>query len=193
MFALFTSTARAVISKRRWKSPIGSIVLTVGIQSHGQELETALSQIVCEELGIDPVRISVRHGDTESTAFGFGTFASRSMVMAGGAVARASRVLRDKLCRSGAHLLQCDVAEGHGPKGSVTIAEISSIAHLRMHELPPGVEPLLDATEPDAGRGPNPRRSNAGDRHRPVRRDTVRCTRPAARRDVSRLPRSRRP
>ena len=125
----------------------------VGIQSHGQGLETALSQIACEELGIDPARISVRHGDTESTAFGFGTFASRSMVMSGGAVARASRILRDKLCRIGAHLLQCDLAETrceggavHGPKGSVTVAEIAAIAHLRMHELPPGVEPLLDAT-----------------------------------------------
>jgi carbon-monoxide dehydrogenase large subunit len=28
----------------------------------------------------------------------------------------------------------------------VTVAEIASVAHLRMHELPPGVEPLLDAT-----------------------------------------------
>ena len=100
------------------------MVLMVGIQSHGQGLETALSQIACEELGIDPARISVRHGDTESTAFGFGTFASRSMVMSGGAVARASRILRDKLCRIGAHLLQCDLAdvrcEGgavHGPQG----------------------------------------------------------------------------
>ncbi len=131
----------------------GSVVLYVGIQSHGQGLETALSQIACEELGIDPARISVRHGDTESTAFGFGSFASRSMVMSGGAVARASRVLRDKLCRIGAYLLQCDVAEVtceggavRGPKGAVTIAEIAGIAHLRMHELPPGVEPLLDAT-----------------------------------------------
>ena len=89
----------------------GSVVLMVGIQSHGQGLETVLSQVAAEELGIDPARISVRHGDTESTAFGFGTFASRSMVMSGGAVARASRMLRDKLCRIGAHLLQCDVAE----------------------------------------------------------------------------------
>jgi carbon-monoxide dehydrogenase large subunit len=141
----------------------GSVVLMVGIQSHGQGLETALSQIACEELGIDPAHISVRHGDTESTAFGFGTFASRSMVMSGGAVARVSRILRDKLCRIGAHLLQCDLAETrcdggaiHGPAGSVTIAEIASIAHLRMHELPPGVEPLLDATatyEPSVSTG----------------------------------------
>src|SRR5207248_6347673 len=86
----------------------GSMVLMVGIQSHGQGLETALSQIAHHELGIDPKRIAVRHGDTESTAFGFGTFASRSMVMSGGAVARAGRMVRDKLCRIGAHLLQCD-------------------------------------------------------------------------------------
>jgi len=96
----------------------------------------------------------VRHGDTESTAFGFGTFASRSMVMSGGAVARASRALRAKVERIGAHLLQCDPAEVHcaegavvGPQGrSVSLAEIAKVAHLRMHELPPGVEPLLDAT-----------------------------------------------
>ncbi len=141
----------------------GSVVLMVGIQSHGQGLETTLSQIAAEELGIDPARISVRHGDTESTAFGFGTFASRSMVMAGGAVARASRMLRDKLNRIGAHLLQCDpaavrCAEGmvQGPQGSVTIAEIAQVAHLRMDGLPPGVDPLLDATatyEPSVGTG----------------------------------------
>src|SRR6185312_3428831 len=46
----------------------GSVVLMVGIQSHGQGLETTLSQIAYHELGIDPSRISVRHGDTESTA-----------------------------------------------------------------------------------------------------------------------------
>ena len=143
--------------------PDGSVVLMVGIQSHGQGLETTLSQIAAHELGIDPARISVRHGDTESTAFGFGTFASRSMVMSGGAVARASRMLRDKLCRIGAHLLQCDpaqvrCAEGAvlGPQGSVSIAEIANVAHLRMDGLPPGVDPLLDATatyEPAIGTG----------------------------------------
>jgi aerobic carbon-monoxide dehydrogenase large subunit len=141
----------------------GSVVLMVGIQSHGQGLETTLSQIAHQELGIDPARISVRHGDTESTAFGFGTFASRSMVMSGGAVARASRMLRDKLTRIGAHLLQCDpaavrCADGMvlGPQGSVSIAEIAKVAHLRMDGLPPGVDPLLDATatyEPAVGTG----------------------------------------
>src|SRR5205814_8239901 len=124
-------------------------VLMVGIQSHGQGLETALSQVACQELGIDPAHISVRHGDTESTAYGFGTFASRSMVMSGGAVARASRIVREKIERIGAHLLQCDVgevrcAEGAviGPQGrSVSLAETAHIAHPRMHGLAAGVEP----------------------------------------------------
>jgi aerobic carbon-monoxide dehydrogenase large subunit len=143
--------------------PDGSLVLMVGIQSHGQGLETALSQIAHHELGIDPARIAVRHGDTESTAFGFGTFASRSMVMSGGAVARAARILRDKLCQIGAHLLQCDVSavrcvDGvvQGPQSSASIAEIAKVAHLRMDGLPPGVDPLLDATatyEPGIGTG----------------------------------------
>jgi aerobic carbon-monoxide dehydrogenase large subunit len=141
----------------------GSLVLAVGIQSHGQGLETTLAQVAHQELGLDPARIAVRHGDTAASAFGFGTFASRSMVMAGGAVARASRMLRDKLCRIGAHLLQCDPAQVRcadgsvlGPHGSVTIAEIARVAHLRMDGLPPGVDPLLDATatyEPAIGTG----------------------------------------
>jgi carbon-monoxide dehydrogenase large subunit len=97
----------------------GSAVLMVGIQSHGQGLETALSQIAAQELGIDPARIAVRHGDTESTTFGFGTFASRSMVMSGGAVARATRMLRDKLTLIGAHLLQSDPAEVRYADGAV--------------------------------------------------------------------------
>src|SRR5205823_4559204 len=99
--------------------PDGSLVLMVGIQSHGQGLETALSQVACQELGIDPSHISVRHGDTESTAFGFGTFASRSMVMSGGAVARASRTVREKIERIGAHLLQCGASEVRCADGMV--------------------------------------------------------------------------
>jgi aerobic carbon-monoxide dehydrogenase large subunit len=74
--------------------------------------------------------------------------------MAGGAVARASRMLKEKVQRIGAHLLQCSVSEVRcadgqviGPMGrSVTIAEIGKVAHLRMDALPPGVDPLLDAT-----------------------------------------------
>jgi len=69
-------------------------------------------------------------------------------------VARASRIVRGKIERIGAHLLQCEVGEVHcadgaviGPQGrSVLIGEVAKVAHLRMDGLPTGVEPLLEAT-----------------------------------------------
>jgi carbon-monoxide dehydrogenase large subunit len=82
-----------------------------------------------------------------------GTIASRSIVMAGGAVAHSSRLLREKILRIGAHLLQCDPADVRcaggqvvGKNGSVGIDEVARVAHLRMEALPQGVEPLLGVT-----------------------------------------------
>ena len=133
--------------------PDGTLMLLVGIQSHGQGLETTLAQVAHEELGIDPAQVSVRHGDTAVSPFGMGTFASRSMVMAGGAVARTTRLLRVKIARIAAHLLQCapaDVKVGDGravgPNGAVSFAEIGRTAYLRQDGLPPGTEPMLEAT-----------------------------------------------
>jgi carbon-monoxide dehydrogenase large subunit len=133
--------------------PDGSVIIHVGVQSHGQGHETTLSQIAAHELKIDPSMISVRYGDTATTPFGFGTFASRSIVFAGGAVARSCRALCEKIRRIGAHLLQTDVAntriEGGavcGPSGKVTFAEIAYAANVRQEHLPAGMEPLLEVT-----------------------------------------------
>ncbi|HEX2197295.1 MAG TPA: xanthine dehydrogenase family protein molybdopterin-binding subunit [Burkholderiales bacterium] len=131
----------------------GSLMLMVGIVSHGQGMETSLAQIAHEELGVDPMQVSIRHGDTQVSPFGMGTFASRSMVMAGGAVARACRALKAKMAAIAAHALKCDsneisIVDGEmrSPKGSITFADIGRIAHLRQEALPPGVEPLLEVT-----------------------------------------------
>jgi aerobic carbon-monoxide dehydrogenase large subunit len=133
--------------------PDGTVIIYVGVQNHGQGHETTLAQIAAHELGIDPGQISVRYGDTAVGPYGFGTFASRSIVFAGGAVGKASRALADKIRRIGAHLLQADVAatriEGgmvHGPSSKVGIAEIAFAANARPDHLPAGMEPLLDTT-----------------------------------------------
>ncbi len=132
----------------------GSLMLMVGIVSHGQGLETTLSQVACEELGIDPMQVSVRHGDTQVSPFGMGTFASRSMVMSGGAVAKVCRLLRAKMAGIAAHLMKCQPEQvsfrdgaTHGPDGTVIgFEEIGRVAHLRQEMLPPGMDPLLDVT-----------------------------------------------
>ncbi len=70
--------------------PDGGVLIYVGVQNHGQGHETSLAQIAAHELGIDPGQVSVRYGDTAAGPYGFGTFASRSIVFAGGAVGRAT-------------------------------------------------------------------------------------------------------
>ncbi len=131
----------------------GSLELLVGVHSHGQGMETTLAQVACEELGLALDDVAVRYGDTAVSPYGNGTFASRSMVMAGGASARACRALAGRLRRIGAHLLQLDVAatvlrEGAvlGGDASVPVAEIARIAHVRQDLLPDGVPPTLEET-----------------------------------------------
>lgn len=134
--------------------PDGSVLLLVGIQNHGQGLETTLAQIAAQELGLGVGEVVVRHGDTGVSPQGFGTFASRSIVFSGGAVARASRTLAQKIRVIGAHLLQlpperveiCDGAV-HGEGASVPLAEIARAANIRPELLPAGVAPGLDVTE----------------------------------------------
>jgi carbon-monoxide dehydrogenase large subunit len=131
--------------------PDGSVLIYVGVQNHGQGHETSFAQIAAHELGIDPAQISIRYGDTAVGPYGFGTFASRSIVFAGGAVGKASRALAEKIKRIGAHLLQTDiasirVADGmvHGPSAKISIAEIAFAANARPDHLPAGMDPLLD-------------------------------------------------
>ncbi|MPZ38273.1 MAG: molybdopterin-dependent oxidoreductase [Rhizobiales bacterium] len=91
--------------------PDGTVIIHVGVQNHGQGHETTLAQIAAHELTVDPDRISIRYGDTATSPYGFGSFASRSIVFAGGAVAKSCRALVDKIRRIGAHLLQVDIAD----------------------------------------------------------------------------------
>ena len=72
-------------------TPDGGAEVRIGVHSHGQGMETSMAQVACEILGIPPANIAVVHGDTALTPFSTGTYASRSMVMAGGAVSRSSR------------------------------------------------------------------------------------------------------
>ena len=94
-------------------TPDGGLELRVGVQSHGQSLETTLAQVAHEILGIDVDKIKVVHGDTAMTPYSTGTWGSRCMVMAGGAVSVACKELAKRAARIGAQLLQADAETGH--------------------------------------------------------------------------------
>jgi carbon-monoxide dehydrogenase large subunit len=128
-------------------TPDGGLEIRVGVQSHGQGLETTLAQVAHEILGIHVDRIAVVHGDTQYTPYSTGTWGSRCMVMAGGAVAAASREIGRRAIKIGAWLLQAqsgDVTiqngQAVGPNGSVSIAEIARTWYLRPQDLPADVD-----------------------------------------------------
>ena len=83
--------------------PSGFIEARIGASPHGQGLRTTLSQIIADELGTSPDRIKIVHGDTDRTPYGWGTFASRSLVIAGGATLMAARKVRAKLIKMASH------------------------------------------------------------------------------------------
>ena len=79
----------------------GTMVVRVAVSSVGQGLATALAQIAAEELRVPVERVEVRHHDTDDIPEGIGTFASRSTVLAGNAIALAAGDLREQAAARG--------------------------------------------------------------------------------------------
>ncbi|RAU47892.1 MULTISPECIES: xanthine dehydrogenase family protein molybdopterin-binding subunit [unclassified Pseudomonas] len=124
-------------------TPDGILEVRAGVHSHGQSMETTLAQIANEVLGIDPQRVRIVLGDTGMTPYSTGTWGSRSIVMAGGAVAQGCKILRDRLQHVGTHLLN-DPADSvtwrdggvAGPSGRIGLNELSRIWYLQPQRLP---------------------------------------------------------
>jgi carbon-monoxide dehydrogenase large subunit len=133
--------------------PTGSGIVRTGARHQGQGHETTWAQIVAEELGLDPQKILVEEGDTDTAPYGLGTYASRSTPVAGGAIALAARRIREKAKKIAAHVLETseDDIEWENykfqvagvPGKSITMQEIAFAAYTNP---PPGSEPGLEAT-----------------------------------------------
>lgn len=131
----------------------GEVVVPLGVSAHGQGHRTAFAQIVADELGVDHDAIRVVENDTDRTPYGWGTFASRSTVVAGGASKGAAAALREKVQRLAAHLLEAapgdiELRDGRAgvrgsPSRSLPIADVGRLAYHAAHRLPDGEEPGL--------------------------------------------------
>jgi len=128
-------------------TPDGGLELRVGVHSHGQGLETTLAQVAHEILGIDVAKIRVVHGDTAMTPYSTGTWGSRCMVMAGGAVSTACKEIARRAIKVGAQLLQANAdrvtvrgGEVVGPQGSISLGEIARTWYLKPQNLPIDVD-----------------------------------------------------
>lgn len=135
----------------------GAVRVTTGTLSHGQSHETTLAQIVADRLGLPLDKVKIVQGDTDKITYGFGSFASRSVIIGGGAVAGAAVKLGEQLCFLAAHLLEVDVAsvelDGQGgvrvrndPAKTMTFADLAYVAYLQSPLLPKELEPGLRAS-----------------------------------------------
>src|SRR5260370_416546 len=124
--------------------PSGFVEARIGASPHGQGLRTTLSQIIADELGTSPERIKIVHGDTDRTPYGWGTFASRSLVIAGGATLLAARKIRAKLTQMAGILLEAsaddivleaDAARVARTDRSIPVTTLAPAAYHHTHPL----------------------------------------------------------
>jgi carbon-monoxide dehydrogenase large subunit len=84
----------------------GKVKVATGLTTQGQGHQTVLAQIVADELGVPMADVQVVTGDTRAFGYAVGTFASRTAVMSGSAVALAARAARAKAIRIAAAALE---------------------------------------------------------------------------------------
>lgn len=100
--------------------PSGRVLVATGVSTQGQSHETILAQIAADELGVPIDRIQVTTGDSRRLGYAIGTFASRTTVTAGNAVALAAGKVRAKALRIAGEALGLDPSELDISGGVVT-------------------------------------------------------------------------
>jgi carbon-monoxide dehydrogenase large subunit len=135
--------------------PSGWVEVRIGASPHGQGLRTTIAQLVADELGLAPDRIKVVHGDTDRTPYGWGTFASRSLVIAGGASVLAARKVRAKLKKIASHLMEAaaddivltdGVARVAGTDRALPIETLARAAYHQVHLFKGEIDPAICET-----------------------------------------------
>ncbi len=136
--------------------PSGNVAVAVGTCGHGQGHQTTLAQIAADELGIEPGDVVVRQGDTETTPYGWGTFASRSLVIGGGATKKAAALLAERIKEVASHLLEAapgdlEIEDGRvsvsgSPDRYVEVPAVARAVYLEAQRLPEGEAGSLEAS-----------------------------------------------
>jgi len=134
----------------------GDVTVVTGSQPHGQGQTTTFSQIISQELGVPMEKIEIRHSDTDGVPFGQGSYGSRTYSVEGAVIHQAAQVIKAKALAVGAYMLKAaesDVVFEDGkvslktdPTQSKTLQDIASWVWFAW-DLPPGMEPGLEATE----------------------------------------------
>jgi CO/xanthine dehydrogenase Mo-binding subunit len=89
----------------------GSVSLNTGAVDLGQGSDTALAQMCAAGLGLSVDAVNVVAADTDASPYNSGTNASRVTYMVGRAIGQATEVVREKMFKLAADMLECNVAD----------------------------------------------------------------------------------
>ncbi|MHA6797756.1 xanthine dehydrogenase family protein molybdopterin-binding subunit (plasmid) [Pseudonocardia bannensis] len=108
--------------------PSGTVTVAVSTSCHGQGHETSYAQIAADGLGVDMADVKVVFGDTLTSPYGLGTYASRSAVIGGATVARASADVREQILKVAANMLEANPDDLVIEDGTISVAGTPSVS-----------------------------------------------------------------
>jgi carbon-monoxide dehydrogenase large subunit len=136
--------------------PGGKVIAQFGTTAQGQGIETAMAQVIADELGVPISDVTVSMGDTETAPHGGGAWASRQASLGGAAAFQATAKMREKLLAIAGFLLEAnpddlELKDGRAsvtgdPSAGITVTELAETAYYKSARLPPGMEPALEET-----------------------------------------------
>ena len=143
--------------------PTGMVTCMVSVTEQGQGTEGIFAQIAADAVGVSIDKVRVITGDTGTTPYGGGTWASRGAGIGGEAVLQSGKVLRAHILEVAAAILQqsgemldvrsdaiVDVRTG---EVKLPLAELGRIAYFRPDTLPLDFQSELMVTRHYTPRG----------------------------------------
>ena len=135
--------------------PNGDVTIITGTLDYGQGHWTPFAQVLAARLGIPFQRIRLIQGDSDALIAGGGTGGSKSMIVSGNAIVKASEKVVEAGRQIAAHVLEAAAADidfraGRfvigGTDRSIGIMELAARIHAGL-ELPPDLPQSLDVAE----------------------------------------------
>ena len=135
--------------------PTGHIRCATSVTDQGQGTLTGLRQIVGEAIGVDIGNVEIVSGDTATSPFGGGAWASRGISLGGEAAFRAAGKLRANILAIAGSILQAQSGlriEGGNIVNAagmtqLSLAELAATVSYRAHTIPLDTLPSLDVAE----------------------------------------------
>jgi len=136
--------------------PTGMVTVMCSVTEQGQGTEGIFAQIAASAVGVTMDKVKVITGDTGTTPYGGGTWASRGAGIGGEAVLLAGRALQQNILDVAAAILkmdkaELDVADNHvvhklTQEKKLPLAEVGRVGYFRPDTLPMDFQSELTVT-----------------------------------------------